>query len=195
MHKKSEIQALVLRCQQYDRAAQRQLYMMFADELMSIALRYAKDTSMARDLVHDTFLKVFEKIGSFKLNQGSFGGWMNRILINQAIEIYRRQKRMVYNTEDYFYETHANEIDVIQQLEAEDIIELLQILPEGGRLIFNMYVIEGFKHNEIGQILGISPSTSRSQLTRAKVLLRQAIAKEGRKLQEIRTRYPLDKPA
>lgn len=174
---KSEIEAIIIRCQQNDRVAQRQLYMMFADELMSIAIRYAKDKSMARDLVHDTFIKVYEKIGAFQLNRGSFVGWMSRILINRAISDFRKHKRVLYQTEEVFDQACTEEVDIVQQLEAEDILQLLQILPEGGRLIFNMYIIEGYKHNEIAEILGISPSTSRSQLTRSKALLRQAITK------------------
>lgn len=185
---KSEIEAIVIRCQQNDRVAQRQLYMMFADELMSIAIRYAKDKSMARDLVHDTFIKVYEKIGTFQLNRGSFVGWMSRILINRAISDFRKHKRVLYQTEEVFDQACTDEVDIVQQLEAEDIIQLLQILPEGGRLIFNMYIIEGYKHNEIAKILGISPSTSRSQLTRSKALLRQAITKRHNRFRRTGTK-------
>lgn len=172
---KEQLQQLIKDCQQYKRAAQRELYLLFADDLMNLAMRYARDQSMARDLVHDTFLKVFESIPSFKLNKGSFKGWMSRILINKAVEGYRRNRRMIYAETPGLMRELSTENLAIDKLEAEDILQLLQQLPVGSRMIFNMYVIEGFRHDEIAKVMGISSSTSRSQLTRAKQILREKI--------------------
>lgn len=172
---KEYLQQLIKDCQQHKRSAQRELYELFADDLMNLAMRYARDKSMARDLVHDTFLKVFESIPSFKLNKGSFKGWMSRILINKAVESYRRNRRMIYAETPGLMRELSTENLAIDKLEADDILQLLQQLPVGSRMIFNMYVIEGFRHDEIAKVMGISSSTSRSQLTRAKQILREKI--------------------
>ena len=165
--RKDQLNRLIKSCQKNDPAAQRELYLQFADDLMSLALRYSRDQAMARDLVHDTFLKVFESIKSFQLNKGSFKGWM-------------RHRRMIYAETPGLMRELSTENLAIDKLDAEDILRLLQQLPVGSRMIFNMYVIEGFRHDEIAEVMGISASTSRSQLTRAKQLLRDKIRKQYR---------------
>ena len=177
---KDQLNRLIKACQKQDRAAQQELYLQFADDLMNLAVRYSRDQAMARDLVHDTFLKVFESIKSFKLNKGSFKGWMSRILINKAVENYRRHRRMIYAETPGLMRELSTENLAIDKLEVEDILHLLQQLPVGSRMIFNMYIIEGFRHDEIAKVMGISASTSRSQLTRAKQLLREKIRKQYR---------------
>lgn len=175
VRQKEQLEQLIKDCQQHKRSAQRELYLLFADDLMNLAMRYARDKSMARDLVHDTFIKVFESIPSFQLNKGSFKGWLSRILINKAVESYRRNRRMIYAETPGLMRELSTENLAIDKLEAEDILALLQQLPVGSRMIFNMYVIEGFRHDEIAKVMGISSSTSRSQLTRAKQILREKI--------------------
>lgn len=162
-------------CKNFDRKAQKELYLMYADDLMSIAIRYSNDTCQAKDLIQDTFIKVFRSIPSFKEGKGSLIGWMTRILINEALQKYRKEKRMVEISEVSLLKEASDDFSIIQTLEAEDILNLLQELPEGCRVIFNLYVIEGYKHQEIGELLNISASASRSQLTRAKQLLRDKL--------------------
>lgn len=175
MKSKNQISKLIKGCKACDPRAQKQLYLLFADEMMSIANRYAKDLPEARDIVHDTFLKVFKSIQKFEEGRGSFGGWIARILINHAIAKHRRQKRMVPLAEEDFSLKPSEDFSILDTLAAEDILNLIKQLPERSRTIFNLYVIEGFKHDEIGTLLNISASTSRSQLTRAKKLLRMQI--------------------
>lgn len=175
MTRKDKIAQLVRQCQQCDRIAQKQLYLLYADDLMNLAIRYARDTFIAKDLVHDTFLKVFKNIHKYNAEKGSFKSWISRILINTALDLFNKQKREVFLTEDGFIGQIAPDFSIIQTLEAEDIIKLLQKLPEGARLVFNLYVIEGYKHDEIGEMLGITASASRSQLARSKHKLRQLI--------------------
>lgn len=172
MKTKNQISQLIKACKACDPKAQKQLYLLFADEMMSIASRYAKDLPEARDIVHDTFLKVFRSIQKFEEGKGSFAGWIARILINHAIAKHRRQKKMVAMTEQDFTLKPSDDFSILDTLAAEDILKLIQELPDRSRTIFNLYVIEGFKHDEIGALLNISASTSRSQLTRAKKLLR-----------------------
>ena len=153
---------------------------------MSIAVRYSKDLSSAKDLVQETFLTLFKKIDQYDEEKGALGAWLSRILINQSFKEYRKNKKMVFSGEVAFEEEVSNETSIIEQLEAEDILKLLQELPEGCRAIFNLNVIEGYRHTEISKILNITASASRSQLTRAKKLLRSLIEK---RMMTYKTRY------
>lgn len=145
---------------------------------MRIAIRYSKDQAMAKDLVHDTFLKVFTSIKMFDPRKGSIMGWMSRILINEALQHFRKNNRIDLLPETSFPDHEDHVYSILHTLEAEDILRLINTLPEGCRLIFNLYVIEGYKHKEIGQMLQITASASRAQLTRAKQLLRKLLSKK-----------------
>ena len=179
MAKKTNITQLITRCKNQEWAAQKELYMLYADEMMSIAIRYAKDHASAKDLVQETFLTFFKKINQYDEEKGTLGAWISRILINHSFKEYRKNQKMIFMEEEVFTAKVANETSVIEELEAEDILELLKELPEGCRIIFNLKVIEGYNHNEIGEMLDITPSASRSQLTRAKKLLRLLIEKKA----------------
>ncbi len=159
-------------------SAQKALYLHYADDMMSIAIRYTRDLASAKDLVQDTFMKFFEKIDLFDLEKGAPGPWISRILINRALQNMRKDKRLSFEDEEIFSAEPSKESSIIEKLEAEDILKLLLEIPEGCRLIFNLYVIEGYRHIEIGEMLGITPSASRSQLTRAKKLLQKIIMKK-----------------
>ncbi|MDA8693109.1 RNA polymerase sigma factor [Saprospiraceae bacterium] len=157
--------------------AQKELYLFYADDMMSIAVRYTKDISAAKDLVQDTFMKFFEKIEQYDINKGKPGPWISRILINRALQNIKKESRLSFSDESVFEKELSNEQSVVEKLEAEDILKLLQKLPEGCRAVFNLYVVEGYKHDEIGGMLGITAGASRSQLSRAKQLLRKIIKK------------------
>lgn len=178
MTKKANIKQLVKRCKNQEWAAQKELYLLHADELMSIAIRYSKDISSAKDLVQETFMTLFKKIDQFDDSKGTLGAWLSRILINNSFKEYRKNQKMVFTGEAIFEEETSTEISIIEQLEAEDILKLLKELPEGCRTIFNLKVIEGYRHTEISDLLNISASTSRAQLTRAKKLLQALIEKQ-----------------
>ncbi len=179
MSKKTNIKQLVKRCKNQEWAAQKELYLLYADEMMSIAIRYARDLSSAKDLVQETFLTFFKKIDQFDEEKGTLGAWISRILINQSFNDYRKNQKMIFVGEEIFTAEISNETSIIEELEAEDILNLLKELPEGCRIIFNLKVIEGYSHNEIGKMLDITASASRSQLTRAKKLLRLLIEKKS----------------
>lgn len=181
MTKKSDIRQLVERCKNQDWAAQKELYLLYADEMMSIAIRYANDLSTAKDLVQETFLILFKKIDQYNPERGALGAWLTRILINQSLQEYRKQKRMVFSEESAFDDERSTEVSIVEHLEAEDILKLLRHLPEGCRTIFNLNVIEGYRHAEISEMLNISAGASRAQLTRAKKLLRTIINKSENK--------------
>lgn len=175
MTRKSDIKQLVKRCKNQEWFAQKELYLLYADELMSIAIRYSNDLSAAKDLVQETFLILFKKIDQYDEEKGNLGAWLSRILINYSFKEYRKNKKMIFSGEAAFEEEESTETSIIEQLEAEDILNLLKELPKGCRTIFNLNVIEGYRHTEIGDILNISASASRAQLTRAKKLLRALI--------------------
>ena len=179
---KPPISKLVKGCKNCDREAQKQLYLKYADDMMTVAIRYTRDLSSAKDLVHNAFLKVYKTIGQYDERKGTLGGWMRQILINEALQSIRKQGRMVISTEEVFMNEQATDLTIIQKLEAEDILNLLQKLPEGCRVIFNLHVIEGYKHQEISQMLGITASASRSQLTRAKKLLRSLLSEKKKNI-------------
>ena len=179
MAKKPNITSLIEGCKHQEWSAQKELYLTYADEMMSIAIRYTKDQGSAKDLVQETFLTFFKKIDQFDEAKGTLGAWLSRILINRAFKDFRKNQKIVFVEEESFAGEESQQTSIIEQLEAEDILNLLKKLPEGCRIIFNLKVIEGYSHNEIGEMLGITPSASRSQLTRAKKLLRGLIEKQS----------------
>lgn len=145
---------------------------------MSISLRYAYNKDEAVEILNDSFLKVFNNFNDFN-PELSFKSWLRRIIINTSIDYYR--KDLKYNKTDSiddYFDIEISDYNVIDELNAEDILNLLNELPEIYRLTFNLYEIEGFKHEEIAEKLNISTSTSRSNLTRAKQMLRKLFEKK-----------------
>jgi RNA polymerase sigma-70 factor (ECF subfamily) len=167
---------LISDCQSGDRRAQKQLYEIFAGKMMGVCLRYCKDKETARDLLHDGFLKVFSHIGDFE-SKGSFEGWIRRIMINTALEYIRRQADEGYslNIEEAYSLTNGD-FGVLEKLQAEELIKLIQHLPDTYRTVFNLFVVEGFSHREIAEMMSITESSSRVYLTRAKQLLQEMLA-------------------
>lgn len=173
-----------------DRQAQRALYDTYAPVLMSIGMRYMKDVQQAEDMVAEAFFKIFTRIHTYK-ETGSFEGWMKRIMINECLmEIRKNQRRNLHvSIDEVDLDTDPVALD---KLSAEEIISTINELPEGYRTVFNMYVIDGYKHREIADILGISIHTSKSQLIMAKRKLQQLLKKNeeiiNHELLEINTR-------
>lgn len=156
------------------RTSQELLYQYFAPRMFGICLRYAHDYPTAEDLLQEGFVKVFNKLHMFRY-EGSFEGWMKRIFVNTAIEHYRKA-----SSRKFFVEIeHASNLSVNNQaldnLATNDLLQLVQKLPHGYRTVFNLYAIEGYNHKEIGQMLGISEGTSKSQLARARAALQKNI--------------------
>jgi RNA polymerase sigma factor (sigma-70 family) len=157
-----------------DRKSIELLYKQFYGYAMSIALRYSNSREEACEIINDSFMKAFDKLEHYD-SQNSFKGWLRRILINTSIDYYRKNIKHTAVMDIEKADAETLEADVIDRLSAEDILGILRGLPEILRIIFNMYEIEGYSHNEISEQLGIPSSTSRTYLARAKRKLREKI--------------------
>lgn len=173
MKQRFTIEDLFEGCKRGDRQAQEGLYRALAPTMMGICLRYAKDRDDAEDILQTAFIKVFQKISDFRM-EGSFEGWVKRIMVNTALEHYRKNLRSLT----------AVSLDEVQEevsfsawnsLEVQDLLNLIQSLPNGYRMVFNLYALEGYSHKEIADELGITESGSKSQLSRARALLKEKI--------------------
>ncbi|RYY85371.1 MAG: sigma-70 family RNA polymerase sigma factor [Chitinophagaceae bacterium] len=165
---------LVEGCRQGDRKLQKELYERYAPKMFGVCLRYAGSSEEAEDILQEGFVKVFNKIGSFR-SEGSFEGWIRRIIVNTAIEHFRRKTYLQPVTEREEQTIESDYLSVLDKLAEKDIIGLVQQLSPGYRSVFNMYVVEGYTHKQIGELLGISEGTSKSQLSRAKAILQDLV--------------------
>lgn len=162
-------------CIRNERKFQQLLYNMLSPKMFSVCLRYAGEYNSAQDLLQEGFVKVFKNIEKFR-GEGSFEGWVRRIFVNTAIEHYRKQVNL--------YAIHDNDVksfedydsNVLENLKEQDIMKMIQKLSHGYRTVFNLYVVEGYSHKEIGDMMGISEGTSKSQLARARYLLQKMIS-------------------
>jgi RNA polymerase sigma factor (sigma-70 family) len=150
------------------------LYKQFYGYAMSVALRYSNSREEACEIINDSFMKAFDKLDHYD-PKNSFKGWLRRILINTSIDYYRKNTKHSAFMDIEKADAETMEADVIDQLSVDDILKILRGLPELLRIIFNMYEIEGYSHNEISEQLGIPSSTSRTYLARAKKKLREKI--------------------
>ena len=167
-------QQIIEGCIKNDRACQQRLYNMLSAKMFAVCLRYANEYNSAQDLLQEGFIKVFKNIEKFR-GEGSFEGWVRRIFVNTAIEHYRKQVNMyaIHDTDTKQYEYFDD--NALENLKREDIVKTIQKLSDGYRTVFNLYVVEGYSHKEIGDMLGISEGTSKSQLARARYLLQKMI--------------------
>ena len=157
-----------------DRRMQKELYGRYSAKMFGVCLRYAGATEEAEDILQEGFVKVFNKIGSFR-REGSFEGWIRRIVVNTAIEHFRRKTYLQPITEKEEQSVEGSYLSVLDSLAEKDIIGLVQQLSPGYRTVFNMYVVEGYTHRQIAEVLGISEGTSKSQLSRAKAILQELV--------------------
>lgn len=167
-------QALIQGCIKQQPQAQRELYNRFAPNLMGVCYRYARDQANAEDILQEAFIKIFQKMKNYS-DKGSLEGWLRRIVVNTAIDHIRKEKHYLKQMEINEAVTHEVQESVLDQLEVEFLHTIIQELPPGYRLVFNLYAIEGYSHAEIGEKLKITESTSRSQYTRARALLKKQI--------------------
>ena len=162
------------RCSRGDLKAQEELFKLYYGYVMSIALRFSSCHDNALEIANDSFLKIFIKIKSHQVDK-EFKSWVRKIVVNTAIDYYRKNKKINFEISmEAAYNEPADET-VIDNLNAEEIIKLINSLPMNYRYTFSLFEIEGFSHNEIALQLGITESTSRSNLTRAKKMLRHMI--------------------
>ncbi len=157
-----------------DRNAQQQLYTLFSPKMLSVCRYYINDLQYAEEVMLNGFFNVFTKINQYK-DEGSFEGWMRRIMVREAISFLRQKQALVFE-----YDDHQNYVDEAIQIDVDIDAEAIQMyidgLPEGYRLVFVMYAIEGYKHHEIAEMLKISVGTSKSQLFKARKLLQEKLA-------------------
>jgi RNA polymerase sigma factor (sigma-70 family) len=169
---------LIRACLQQKKEAQYRLYARYSPKMFGICLRYAGSYEEAQDILQEGFIKVFQHLQTFKGN-GSLEGWIRKIIINTAIEKYR--ERIYHLPLDELYDHEATQQNNPAQdiLHLKDLLLFVQKLPSQYRLVFNLYALEGYSHKEIGRMLQISESTSRSNLTRARLLLKEKLNKES----------------
>ncbi|MBX7094385.1 MAG: sigma-70 family RNA polymerase sigma factor [Flavobacteriales bacterium] len=170
---------LIRECLEGRPGAQKALYDRFSRKMMGVCLRYSASYEEAQDILQDGFVKVFEKLKSFN-GMGSFEGWVRRIFVNTALDAYRKskQERQMQDIDDVGYALSSGH-DIVSDISAEDLLKILQKIPAGYRMVFNLYVIEGYSHKEIGDQLGITESTSKSQFSRARSYLMTILEKQN----------------
>ena len=166
---------LISKAQKNDRKAQQRLYEMLSPKMLSICRYYVSGLNDAEEIMLTGFYKIFLNIKKFQ-NKGSFEGWVRKIMVREAISFIRSRKQLVFNTDKPLEnEVYTNNIQI--EINTAEIQQLIDNLPEGYRLVFIMYAIEGYKHHEIAQLLNISVGTSKSQLFKARQVLQQKIKK------------------
>lgn len=164
-------------CRKKDKKAQKALFHHYKKQLLGLCLRYVNSREIAEEVLMDSFIAVFRKIHT--CNTDTFEPWLKSIVVHKAIDYYRcHQNDPIFDEMEYILDKKA-ETQPAQNLEADELIKMLQHLPAGYRMVFNMYAIEGFQHKEIAEKLGISENTSKSQLRKAKARLQEILEKGG----------------
>jgi RNA polymerase sigma-70 factor (ECF subfamily) len=169
-----EEQTIIQMAIDQNRFAQQQIYAKFSPKMLSVCRQYIKDLQLAEDVMITAFMKVFTHLKNFE-HKGSFEGWIRRIMINECVSFIRVQKQVKFIEEEAFFEERHNDIE--SKFSVDDIQFLIDGLPDGYRMIFNLYAIEGYKHQEIAVMLGINEGTSKSQLSHARKMLQNQINK------------------
>jgi RNA polymerase sigma factor (sigma-70 family) len=163
---------LIIQCKKQDATAQGELYKRYSGTLFSICLKYSPNYVEAEDNLQDSFLTIFKRIGQYE-GKGSFEGWIKRITVNTALQKYRKKRDFEINNEE-----QIEDADI--EVETDDVpldflLKIVQELPDRYRLVFSMYVLDGYTHKEIGELLGISDGTSKSNLARGRAILKAKI--------------------
>ncbi len=157
-----------------NRHAQQKIYTKFSPKMLSVCRQYIKDIHQAEDIMITAFMKVFTHLKNFE-HKGSFEGWIRRIMVNECISFIRVQKKVKFIEDENYFEERHNDIE--SKFSVDDIQFLIDSLPDGYKMVFNLYAIEGFKHKEIADMLGINEGTSKSQLSHARAMLQAQINK------------------
>lgn len=166
------LEKLITDCKNNDAKAQEQLYRLFSAKLFSVCLKYSRNYAEAEDNLQDGFLIIFDKINQYTF-KGSFEGWIKRIMVNNVLQQYRNVSFLELVNEDIIDDS---EVDIDEDAISLDyLMKLIQELPDRYRLVFNLFVIDGYSHKEISELLGITTGTSKSNLSRAKMILKEKI--------------------
>ena len=171
------LEELIQNCQQNSIRAQEQLYRLFAPKLFSVCLKYSRSYADAQDNMQDGFLLIFKKIDQYKF-KGSFEGWAKRVMINNVLQKYRSEGVFELVSENMADDTELDLDD--DAISLDFLVGIIQELPDRYRMVFNLYVMDGYSHKEIGDMLDITTGTSKSNLARARMILKEKIeAREG----------------
>jgi len=178
------LQELIQQCKQENLQAQSKIYQLFAGKLFALSLKYSRNKSDAEDVLQDSFITIFKKIHQFK-NKGSFEGWLKRIVVNTALLKYREKSplQLVTDTQNIEYKEEVV-LELDNTISIDFLLELIQQLPDRYRLVFNLYVLDNYSHKEIAEMLGISEGTSKSNLSRARMILKQKIESHNQLLEK-----------
>lgn len=168
------IENILAGCRKGKKKAQEALFRLYADKMFGVCRYYTRDHSEAEDVLHDGFIKVFDKISKYR-GDGSLEGWIRRVIVNTALERFRKHSRMFSMTELDESMADAAGYDVEGHLSSEELLEIIMELSPKYRLVFNLYALEGYSHREISQRLGISEGTSKSNLARARTILQKKV--------------------
>lgn len=172
-------QVLITNCINNDKQSQYKLYDLYAPRMESVCRRYAKSACDAEDILQEGFIKVFRYLGDFK-NNGSFEGWMRRIMVTTAFNFYKRKKILSTESElNSFPDSVVTEQEAIGEIFHKELVQMVMELPNGYRKVFSLNTMEGYTHKEIGKMLNISINTSKSQLTRARLSLQKRLNREN----------------
>ena len=163
---------LIINCKKRDIKSQSEIYHLFAGKLFALCLKYSKTKQSAEDNLQDAFITIFDKIDQYKF-KGSFEGWMKRIVINTSLQTYR-QKNVLNLVEENYPDEVEVEVDEAE-LSLDFLLKIIQELPERYRMVFNLYVLDGYSHKEIAGMLGIAEGTSKSNLSRSRLILKEKI--------------------
>ena len=179
-------QQIIDGCAKHERKAQQVLYDKYSRFLLGICIRYASDKAEAEDILQESFLKIFFNINDFS-GTGSFIGWLRKIAVNTAITHYHKNLKYRYYVDiDEYVSVETGTVGFEEDFySSEELFKVLNELPAGYRMVFNLYAVEGYKHKEIGEMLGIDTNTSKSQYSRAKAVIRDKLEKLG----EIKVSY------
>jgi RNA polymerase sigma-70 factor (ECF subfamily) len=174
-------QQLIKLCAKHDRKAQQELYDKYSGLLLGVCLRYAADRAEAEDILQDSFLKIFFNIKDYT-GSGSFTGWLRKVTVNTAITNYHKNLKYRYHVDIEEFVSMETGTSSFEEdfFNSEELIRVLNELPAGFRMVFNLYAVEGYKHKEIGEMLGIDTNTSKSQYSRAKAALRSKLETLGK---------------
>jgi RNA polymerase sigma factor (sigma-70 family) len=165
---------IIAGCRAGDRKYQELLYQRFASKMFTVCMRYAAESNSAQDLLQEGFVKIFKNIDKFR-GDGSFEGWIRRIFVNTCLEFVRKKANMYVVQDTDSVKVEYQDENALQKLMKEDLMEMIQSLSTGYRTIFNLYVIEGYSHKEIAELLNVTEGTSKSQLARARYLLQKKV--------------------
>ena len=164
-------QTIIQGCLQNDVLAQRELYNHYSPKMLSVCYRFAQHREDAEDMLQEAFIKIFTQMHTFQ-NKGAFEGWIRRIVVHTCINFLKKYKKFNEHTDiDYAKTLYVKEETIPSIMQAKQVVECIRLLPLGYRTVLNLYAIEGFSHKEVGEMLEIGESTSRSQYTRAKAML------------------------